>query len=222
MHRTHCKHCSLMPLLVSNNNLVLLRCGYVCAGMLVHIPRNLSRTSKNNKRWKLIIHCVFCNSRRMDLVYDDVRYMVYRWGFPYLDYSFDVLSHEAVNWDVPLVFPYLLSLGFTMDFLFYFYYYIYAYILVAFYSTGLLLLSYYIMHVLSWYHNCIFPYLLSLYLLLYVYTHDTIFNTCFFNSDLSIHICLSLWLVSKMAYFIPHLHIYLILNPVNNTSLSCF
>jgi len=30
------------------------------------------------------------------------------------------------------------------------------------------------------------------------------------------------WLVSKTAYFIPHLHIYLILNSVNNTSLVCF
>ena len=29
-------------------------------------------------------------------------------------------------------------------------------------------------------------------------------------------------LVSKIAYFIPHLHIYLILNTVNNTSLACF
>ena len=27
----------------------------------------------------------------MDLAYDDVRYTAYRWGFPYLDYSFDVL-----------------------------------------------------------------------------------------------------------------------------------
>ena len=30
------------------------------------------------------------------------------------------------------------------------------------------------------------------------------------------------WLVSKTAYFIPHLHIYLILNSTNNTSLVCF
>jgi len=32
----------------------------------------------------------------------------------------------------------------------------------------------------------------------------------------------SQWLVSKTAYFIPHLHIYLILNSANNTSLVCF
>jgi len=38
---------------------------------------------------------MFCNLGRMDLVYDDVRYMIYRWGFPYLDYSFDVL----ISWN---------------------------------------------------------------------------------------------------------------------------
>ena len=30
------------------------------------------------------------------------------------------------------------------------------------------------------------------------------------------------WLVSNTAYFIPHLHIYLILSSANNTSLACF
>ena len=34
--------------------------------------------------------------------------------------------------------------------------------------------------------------------------------------------CTPEWLVSKTAYFIPHLHIYLILNSANNTSLACF
>ena len=59
MSTTHCKHCSLIPLLVSNNNLALLRCRYICAGMLVHISRHLGRTS-NNKRCQLIISCMLC------------------------------------------------------------------------------------------------------------------------------------------------------------------
>jgi len=32
---------------------------------------------------------------------------------------------------------------------------------------------------------------------------------------------LEVWLVSKISYFISHLHIYLILNLTNNTSLAC-
>jgi len=60
-------------------------------GMLVHIPRHLSRTSYNNKRCQLIIRCVFCNLGRIDLAYNDVRYTVYRWGFSSFDCSFDVL-----------------------------------------------------------------------------------------------------------------------------------
>jgi len=42
-----------------------------------HIPRYMSQTS-NNKICQLIIHCVFCNSGRMNLAYDNVRYMAYR------------------------------------------------------------------------------------------------------------------------------------------------
>jgi len=45
MPGTHCKHYSLIPLLESNNNLYLLRCGYMCAGTLVHISRHLGRTN---------------------------------------------------------------------------------------------------------------------------------------------------------------------------------
>ena len=92
------KHCSLIPLLVSNNNFALLRCGYMCTGMLVHIPRHLGMMSNNNKRCQLIVRCMFCNSSRIDLVYDEVRYMVYRWGFPFLDYFFDVL----ISWSCKL------------------------------------------------------------------------------------------------------------------------
>ena len=59
MHGTHCKHCSLIPPLVFNNNLTLLRCGYICAGTLVHISRHQGKTSNNNiKRCQLWIHCV--------------------------------------------------------------------------------------------------------------------------------------------------------------------
>jgi len=78
MHGTHCKHCSFIIPLVSNNNPTLLRYGYMCARMLVHISRHLGRTSNNNKRCQIIICCMFWNSGRIDLVYDDMRYMVHR------------------------------------------------------------------------------------------------------------------------------------------------
>ena len=84
IHGTHCKHCSFIPLLVFNNNLALLRCGYMCAGTLVHICKHLSRESNNNKRCQLIICCVFCNSGRMDGDYDKVIYMVYICDAPIL------------------------------------------------------------------------------------------------------------------------------------------
>ena len=61
MYGTHCKHCLLIPPLVSNNNLALLRCGYMCAGTLVHISRHLGKTSNNNnnKRCQLWIRYMF-------------------------------------------------------------------------------------------------------------------------------------------------------------------
>ena len=37
---------------------------------------------------------MFCNSGCMDLVYDGMRYTVYRWEFPYLNYSFDI----SISW----------------------------------------------------------------------------------------------------------------------------
>ena len=62
MHGTHCKHCSLIPPLVSNNNLALLRCGYICAGTLVHISRHRGKTSNNNyKRCQLWICSMPCH-----------------------------------------------------------------------------------------------------------------------------------------------------------------
>jgi len=35
--------------------------------------------------------CCFCNSGCINSDYDNLRYMVYRWDFSCLDYSFDVL-----------------------------------------------------------------------------------------------------------------------------------
>ena len=62
MYGTYCKHCSLIPPLVFNNNLTLLRCGYMCVGTLVHISRHLGKTSNNNnKRCQLWIHCMLCH-----------------------------------------------------------------------------------------------------------------------------------------------------------------
>jgi len=61
MYGTHCKYFSLIPQLVSNNNLALLRCGYMCVGTLVHISRHLGKTSNNNnKRCQLCIRCTLC------------------------------------------------------------------------------------------------------------------------------------------------------------------
>jgi len=68
MHGTHYKNYLLIPLLVSNNNLSSLRCGYMCAETLVHISRHLGRTSNrhldrmsnNNNRCQPIVHSIFC------------------------------------------------------------------------------------------------------------------------------------------------------------------
>jgi len=81
MHGTHCKHNSWVSLSVSNNKLALLRCGYMCDGTLVYIPRHLSKISDNNKRCQLIIRCMFCNLGRINLVYDDVNIWYIYEGF---------------------------------------------------------------------------------------------------------------------------------------------
>jgi len=107
MYETHCKHCSLIPPLVSNNNLTLLRCGYMCAGRLVHISRHLGRTSNNNKRCQLIIGCMLCRV-----------------------YFHRVLHRVSGLW--PLLY----------------YSCLYPALPLVFYSTSLLLLSYYTMSVL--------------------------------------------------------------------------
>jgi len=192
MYGTHCKHCSLIPPLVSNNNLALLRCGYMCAGTVVHILRHLGRMSNNNKRCQLIIHCMFSNSGRIDLVYDDVRYVVYIWEFLCLDYSFDVLILWSRKLGLYRCICCICPSGFTSKFfviIFYYYYIIFIYILVYHLcSIPPVSRSYHIIPCMfpAWYH------LLSLCLLMYACAHNTIFNTCSFDSDLSIHVCLSL------------------------------
>jgi len=166
MHGTHCKYFSLIPLLVFKNNFVLLICGYMCAETLVHILRYLSRICNNNKRYQLIIHYVFYNSSHMHLDYNDVRYIVYTWGFSCLDYSFNILiswSHK-LGWTAGL--PYLLSSDSTSDFWFYYYYYIYVYILsYHLCSIPMVFCSYHILPCmfLAWYHICISHHLLSLH-----------------------------------------------------------
>jgi len=88
MHGTHCKHCSLIPPLVFNNNLALLGCGYMCA-RLVHISRHLGRTSNNNK-YQLCIRCIFCR-------FASIRFY---FGFPILWLLYYSYLHPAL----PLVF----------------------------------------------------------------------------------------------------------------------
>jgi len=117
MHGTHCKHYLFIPPLASNNNCALLRCWYMCAGTLVYMSRHLSRTSNNNKRCQLIIRCMFCNSGRMDLEYDDVRYMVSRWEFSCLDYSFNVLISRSHKLDCTTGFAIFAFIGFYFRFL---------------------------------------------------------------------------------------------------------
>ena len=67
-----------------------------------------------------------------------------------------------------MVLPYLLSSSFTSDFWFYYYYYICIHpaLPLVFYSTGLMLLSYYTMRI-----SCLIS-LTSLCLLLYACAHD--------------------------------------------------
>jgi len=61
--------------------------------------------------------CVFCNSGHMDLVYDDMGYMVYRWGFSYLDYSFDVLISWSRKLGCTASFVIFVFIGFYFKFL---------------------------------------------------------------------------------------------------------
>jgi len=78
---THFKHCSLIPPLVSNNSLALLRCGYMRAGTLVHIARYLGKTSNNNRRCQLctrlyIFPCLFPSGFTSDFWFYDHYYII--------------------------------------------------------------------------------------------------------------------------------------------------
>jgi len=162
MHGTHCKHNSWVSLSVSKNNLALLRCGYMCDGTLVYIPRHLSKTSDNNKRCQLIIRCMFCNSSRINLVYDDVRYMVYDEGFLVWIIPSTYLCYEVINWVCTAGFPIFTVIGFYFRFLLLLllllhYICLHPGLPLVFYSTSLLLLSYYIMYVL-----CLISFTISL------------------------------------------------------------
>jgi len=100
------------------------------------------------------------------------------------------LSHNVVNWVYTADFAVLAFTRFNFKFLaLLLLYIIYIYILV--YHLCSISPVFYSYHIIP----CIFPSwycLLSLCLLLYVSAHDTNFNTCSFDLNLSIHVCLSL------------------------------
>ena len=82
MHGFHCKHCSLVSHLVSNNSLGLLKCGRICVGTLIRIPRHMGRTSNNNNKiigliiYELFMLCQFYvldNSGCVNSGYGDMR-----------------------------------------------------------------------------------------------------------------------------------------------------
>jgi len=116
-----------------------------------HIPRYMSWTS-NNKRCQLIIYCVFCNSGCKDLAYDDVRYTVYRWGFSYLDYSFSVLISWSRKlglycWFCHICFHRVLLRISDIIIIILLLYMFRSWLPLVLYSTSLLFLLYYTMHV---------------------------------------------------------------------------
>ena len=142
MHGTHFKHCLLIPPLVSNNNLALIRCGYMCAGMLVHISRHLGK-----------------------------------------------MSNKMPTMDSLYALPCLLPLGFTSDFRIYDHCYIIAAYILLYHLGSIPPVScpYLIIPwvFLAWYH------------LLFLYCScmpvpTTRFLMHVYDSDLSIHVCLSM------------------------------
>ena len=100
------------------------------------------------------------------------------------------LSHETIKWVCTTGFAVFAFIGFYFRFLvlllLLYYIRLHPSLPLVFYSSSLLLLSYIPCMFPVWYH------LLPLYLLLYVCTYDTVFNTCSIDLDLSIHVCLSL------------------------------
>jgi len=88
----------------------------------------------------------------MDLAYDDVRYTVYTWGFLIWIISLTYLSHEAVNWVCNASFAIFAFIefyfGFLILLLLLYFISLHPGLPLVFYSTSLLLLSYYTMHIL--------------------------------------------------------------------------
>ena len=116
---------------------------------------------------------LFCNSGCIYSYYDNGRYTVYRWGFPFLDYSFDVLiswSHTLGCTDGFAVFTFIRFLFGSSILLLLLLYYIYFW-LYHLCITSPISCYYHIVHSLSlaWYYTCItMPNLLTcLFMILY-------------------------------------------------------
>jgi len=135
MRGAHYEYDILISHQFSITNITLLLCGCMWTRTLGYIPRHLSRTSLNNNNNKYNNHTTdltpvlimipqrwhdnatdiptLSNTSCMYSVDGEVRYMVYRWGFPYLDYPLDVLISwirrlSLYNW-------FCLHLHFTYD-----------------------------------------------------------------------------------------------------------
>jgi len=106
MHGAYYEHDTLISHQFSITNIGLLLYGCMWSGTLGHIHRHPSRTSPNNNKhttnfipvlililqtWPDSTILTLSNSGCIYLVDGEVRYMVYRWGFPYLDYPLNVL-----------------------------------------------------------------------------------------------------------------------------------
>jgi len=122
------------------------------------------------------------NSSCMSSDYGDMGHMVYIWEFSCLDYSFDVhiLWSRKLNlyrWFCRNCFYWVLLRisGFIIII-------IILYIFTSWLTTCIIMLCMFP----TWYH------LLSLCVLLYSCAHNTVFNTCSLDSNLSIHVFLSL------------------------------
>jgi len=128
------------------------------------------------------------NSSCMNSDYGDMRLRVYRWGFSYLNYFFDVLTHEAIYWVCTTSFAVFALIRFYFRFLVLLLYHICLHpdLPLVFYSTSLLFLSYYIMHA-----PCFISLTISACFYMPVLTTQ-FFITCSFDSDLSIHVCFSM------------------------------
>ena len=114
----------------------------MCAGMLVHIPRHLSRTSSNNN--KMLINNLLC-CFAIQVVYIQITIMIRisLFGlFLWRTYSW------SRNMDCTAGFSVFAFIGFYFEFLFYYYIiYIHLALPLVYYPIGLLLLSYYTMYV---------------------------------------------------------------------------